>query len=178
MKPNKHERRNSKLELPKEDSKIAVSKWEDLLQMKDKVTEDIKVQLAALGNMIKTANVKLEANPELKNEIRDVCKAYNDISNDLRITMEKHIQFEGNEVKDYRKGEIYDTDKDNDEVFDYLQIAGEYINESGRVRGLMEHTYISIFPKLGVYDKDIEKFKEIEEKVLKGENNDNESIEQ
>lgn len=178
MKPNKYERRNSKIELSKEDSKIAVSKWEDLLQMKDKVSEDIKVQLTALGNMIKTNNDRLEANPELKNEIRDLCKAYNDISNDLRTTMEKHITFEGNDIKDYRKGEIYDTDKDNDEVFDYLQIAGEYINESGRVRGLMEHTYISIFPRLGVYDKDMEKFKEIEEKVLKGEDNDNEPTEQ
>lgn len=169
MKTNKHDRRNSKVELSKEDRKIAVSKWEDLLQMKDKISEDIKVQLATLTSMVKDANDRVESNSELKDEIRDLCNAYKEVSDDFRGTMEKHITFNGNEVVDYRKGEIYDTDKDNDEVFDYLQIAGEYMNESARIRGLMEHTFISIYPKLGVYDKELAKFKEIEENTLKGE---------
>lgn len=169
MKNNKHDRRNSKLELSKESGQVAISKWEDLLQMKERVSDEIKVQLATLSHMAKTASDKLESNPELKNEIRDVCKAYGDVATDLRATMEKHITFKDNDVIDYKKGNIYDTDKENDEVFEYIQISGEYLNQSGRVKGLLEHTLISIYPKLGAYDKDIEKFKDVEKDLLKEE---------
>lgn len=147
--------RNRKQPIPTKTSpKKKNLKWEDLMEAKDLPVKALVSQQLQLKALIEKH--KEDITPELSKVIGGLSGTYTDVANAIRLTMDKHITMDENDViVDYKKGEIADGSED---FFTYLAIAREYLSQSENIATYASTAFTDIFTQLKVYDA--AKFKE------------------
>lgn len=123
-------------------------KWEDLVEAKDMPVKALISQQLQLKALIEKH--KEDITPELSQVIGGLSGTYTDVANAIRLTMDKHITMDENDViVDYKKGEIEDGSED---FFTYLGIAREYITQAENIATYASTAFTDIFTQLKVYD--------------------------
>lgn len=147
--------KNKKQPIPVQTSKKKMNlKWEDLIEAKDMPVKALISQQLQLKALIEKH--KDDITPELSQVIGGLSGTYTDVANAIRLTMDKHITMDENDViVDYKKGAIKDG---SDDFFAYLGIAREYISQAENIATYASTAFTDIFTQLKVYDA--KKFKE------------------
>lgn len=147
--------RNKKQPIPSQTSpKKQNLKWEDLMEAKDLPIKALVSQQLQLKALIEKH--KEDITPELSKVIGGLSGTYTDVANAIRLTMDKHITMDENDViVDYKKGAIKDG---SDDFFAYLGIAREYLSQAENIATYASTAFTDIFTQLKVYDAN--KFKE------------------
>lgn len=113
--------------------------WDDLVLAKNEAVGSLLNQQLLLRELILQSESIILSDPELHEMVKGLAKSYDDVSADIRVTMDKH--FSGTEPT--RTGKVSDED-----YLEYLQIAGEYITYAETVATLSGTGYLDIFTRI------------------------------
>lgn len=124
-------------------SKENIGSWDDLMELRKEVVNNLFEQQALITETIKKIYPLITEDTKLTTAIKGLQASFTDIAEKVKTNMNFHIKMdENNNIIEYKKGII---DQETDDIYDYIQIATNYINAKEQIAHLTTTGFLEIF---------------------------------